>query len=123
MSDIEELVKKIESLNLQQRRTISDLIEAITSSDTPGPPSSTSAITPRTHNRIVNQRFTSANGFHLAIGDKVVILNNRKTGKVGDTAVILKFNKKFVALSLEKNHSYTQRAAKNLELIQEKHLS
>lgn len=111
MSDIEELVKKIESLNLQQRRTVSDLIESIIANEAP----------PRSPTRITNPLFTSANGFHLAIGDRVVILNNRKTGKAGDTAVVLKFNKKYVALSLEKNQSHTLRDAKYLDLIQEDH--
>lgn len=119
MSDVEELIRKIQALNIQQRRTVSDLIETITSNETHIPVSSPSVLVSRRSDRITNNRFISSKGHPLAIGDKVRILNNRKTGKSGDTATVLKFNKKYVALSLDKNRSYTQRDAKNLDLIQD----
>ena len=119
MSDVEELIRKVQALNIQQRQTVSDLIEAITSNKAPIPVSSPSVLASRRSNRITNNQFISSKCHPLAIGDKVRILNNRKTGKSGDTATVLKFNKNYVALSLDKNHSYTQRDSKNLDLIED----
>ena len=117
MSDIEELIEKLHSLNIQQRQAVSDLIEAITSNETHTPSCDTSVIASRKSGRATNSNFISSNGFPLASGDRVRILNNRKTGKSGDTAIVQKFNKKYVALVLDKNRSYTQRDSKNLELV------
>ena len=120
MSDIDNLIQKIHTLNIQQRKTVSEVIEAITSCEsTTVEPKVIPTISTKPK-RVVNDLFISSNGAALAVGDKVIILNNRKTGKKGDTAVITKFNKKFVALILTRNQSYTQRDAKNLELIQER---
>ena len=114
MSDIDELVKKVHKLNIQQRKAVSDLIEAITTIE-----SSEQAKASIGSKRTTNNCFITVNGAALAIGDRVRILNNKKTGKKGDTAIITKFNKRFVALSLTKNKSYTQRDSKNLELIED----
>ena len=107
MDDIEELVQKIYSLNIQQQQLVTDLVDEISASNqlSPQPP------------RHCNNNFRSSNGTSLTIGDKVKILSSRKTGKYGDTAVIIKFNKTLVAIELEENKSRTQRASKYLELL------
>ena len=107
MDDIEDLVKKIRNLSIQQQELVTNLINKISAGnlDTSQP------------SRHCNNNFRSSNGTALAIGDRVRILKNRKTGKYGDTAVIVKFNRTRVAIELEKNKSNTQRASKYLELL------
>ena len=113
MSDIDDLIQKIRNLNLQQQQLVTNIVDEIASSNT----------VPTTHqvarvSRAPNHAFISSNGLALSIGDRVRVLSSRKTGKYGDTATIIKFNKTLVAIELHKNRSQTQRASKYLELLQ-----
>ena len=112
MSDTESFIEKFQNLNITQKRLVTDLIEEITSNNqqenTPIQPNQL---------RVINPKFVSFNGIQLAIGDKVRILNNRKSGKHGDIGTVNKFNKIYVAIKLSKNRSITQRASKHLEHI------
>ena len=100
--------------SLQQKQLLTNLIDEL--STTSDENKNTQPIDNHNHN---NSKFRSSNGFGLKVGDQVKISNRAKTGHYGDLARVIKFNKKFVALELEKNQSYTQRASKNLELLQE----
>ena len=110
-NDTENLLRKIRELSIEEKQIVSDIIDQLA---TPANPSRPSEI-----NQGAKGRAICAKGFVLQIGDRVRILNNRKTGKIGDTARITKFNKKFVALELESNKSYTQRDPKNISSIRE----
>ena len=116
MSNIDELVQKIRNLNLQQQQLVTNLVDEIASSDTSDTLSTRTQVTQVT--RTQNVFFVSSNGAALSIGDKVRVLNTRKTGKHGDIATIVKFNRTLVAIQLRKNKSHTQRASKYLELVQ-----
>ena len=115
MSEIDELIAKTRKLSIHQRQLVLNLIDELTTKQDQG----------RINNRERNttdresNRFTCSKGRSLKIGDRVLILNNRKTGKRGDTARITKFNKTLVALVLDKNGSYTQRDRNNIEYIEE----
>ena len=105
----DDLIERIKALNINQKELVSKLIDEITSD--------TVKTAPILTNQIVNHNLPTKEGTPLAIGDRVRILNNRKTGKNGDIATIVKFNKIYVAIKLDKNRSHTQRSSKNLELI------
>lgn len=109
MSKIDELVQKIRNLNLQQQQLVANLVDEIAPSDIPP--------TRNQVTRTPNSSFVSSNGAALSIGDKVRILNTRKTGKHGDIATIIKFNRTLVAVQLHKNKSHTRRASKYLEPV------
>ena len=107
MDYIEELVHKIWNLNLRQQQLVTNLVNEISSSD----------IEIQQPPRACNTGFISSNSIALAVGDKVRVLGNRKTGKDGDTTLGIKFDKILVAIELEKNKSRTQRTSKYLELL------
>lgn len=111
MSGIDDFIQKFNNLNISQQRLVSDLVEEITTKN------EEQNVVPTSVNRRPNHKFISSNNIPLAIGDRVRVLNSRKTGKHGDTAIVKKFNKLYVAIELDSNGSITQRAAKNLELV------
>ena len=114
-NSVDELVQKFNNLDLHKQQIVLDLVDNLQIEKQDD--SSHYKTTPV--NRIENNRFRSQNGVSLSIGDRVRILNSRKTGKSGDTAIVVKFNKVYVAVKLEKNNSVTQRASKNLRFIEE----
>ena len=103
-----DLVQRIEKLSIHQKQLVSDLIDEITNNSEDNTDN-------KERKRIGNPHFVTPNGTALAIGDTVKVLSNRKTGKHGDLATIIKFNKTLVAIQLQKNGSHTQRASKYLE--------
>ena len=107
--ETENLLRQIRELSIQDKKTVADIVDQLTVPSTSIPINT---------NQSTNRRYVTADGIKLEIGDKVQILNNRKTGRIGDTARITKFNKKFVALELEKNKSCTQRDSKNIIFIE-----
>ena len=114
MSNIDDIVKNFQRLNLEQQQTVSRLIEALGSEDHNNPPPSRSN---RITGRQRNSPFISATAATLAIGDTVRIITHGKTGHNGDIAIVQKINKTLVAVKLQRNGSITHRAAKNLELV------
>ena len=117
MPHVDDIIEKFQRLNLEQKHLVEQLIDEI--SHNPDTLQHTPVTTRHTsEERRGNSSFISANGIALAPGDKVRIITSRKTGKSGDIATITKFNKKFVAVKLDRNGSDTQRASKYLEFIQ-----
>lgn len=110
MSSDDELIELFQRLNIEQRQLIRDVIEEIINTET-------TEVRTTQRDRITNPQFVSSDGTELAIGDRVQILSTRKTGRYGDFATIVKFNKKYVAIILEKNQSQTQRDSKYLRYI------
>ena len=134
MNNVDDLVEKFNNLSIQQRRAFLNRInendrEVITTAQeiATGTNSTTTRIPERNHpNQIqsnsarrtdIEKTYISANGIEIEVGDEVVILNSRKTGKEGDQGTVVKINKKYVAVKLRKNKSVTQRAGKNLVVI------
>ena len=58
--------------------------------------------------------FLSCNKVELNIGDRVQLLNKRKTGACGDFGTVVKFHKQLVSVKLDKNNSVAKRLVKNL---------
>ena len=116
MDQTEELIKKLQNLSIEQQQLVNELIDELSNKSKNKSPPKVSSIN---SNLAISKSAlrTSSNGVLLKIGDKVRILNNRKTGKVGDLATVLKFNKKYIALQLDRNGSHTQRDPKHLEFV------
>ena len=112
MDKLDDVIESLKQLRVDQQHLVSNLIEELSTNN------QTRYISAN-NNRIPNSSFISNNNIPLSIGDTVRVLNSRKTGKEGDNATILKFNKLYVAIRLTKNGSITQRASKNLEYIEE----
>ena len=118
MENINDVITKLRNLNLDQQQLVAQLITEISATNTTNTPSSTQNSDKHFSNkRNANPHFISSNGVALAIGDKVRILSNRKTGKYGDLAEVIHFNKKYVAIQVVRNQSNTQRASKYLEFV------
>ena len=118
MNDINDVIAKLRKLNLEQQEQVAHLINDISESNHKKNQSATrKANSHERTTRDANPHFISSNGIALARGDKVRVLSNRKTGKYGDIATVLRFNKTYVAIQLERNRSNTQRAPKYLEYI------
>ena len=114
MSDTDDLVHRIRNLSINQHQLVQELVDQLSTTQTQ------SRITNTAEIQTEKQKFISANGVVLSIGDRVRVLNNRKTGKIGDFATVIKFNKTFVSVQLEKNRSRTQQASKYLQLVKHK---
>ena len=112
-NNVNELINKFNNLDISKQRIILDLVNNLSTEENQPRSKRQTART----DRIENINFRSNTGIPLAISDRVRILNSRKTGKSGDTAIVVKFNKLYVAVKLEKNGSVTQRSSKNLQLI------
>ena len=108
MSDTQDIIERFQDLNINQQLQVANLISSFTTNNQRN----------SSEERVPNSRFVSSNNVPLAIGDTVRILNNRKTGKQGDLAIVDKFNKLYVAIKLKKNNSIAQRAPKYLEYIE-----
>ena len=120
MNEAEELIQQFRNLNINQQQLIRDIVQELTSANEDTDVNNTNQQdrdhTPR-NTRIPRNDFVSSDGTPLAIGDKVQILSTRKTGRHGDTATVVKFNKKYVAVELDRNNSLTQRDSKYLRYI------
>ena len=117
MKNIDEIISKLQQLDIHQQELVEHLIEELGSTQSRQAQTVPNNTINTPQQRIPNRHFISSNGVYLSIGDKVRILTNTKTGKNGDTATIVKFNKKYIAIRLDRNGSNTQRAASNLEYI------
>ena len=117
MESTEAFIAKFEALSIKQQQLVTEIVDELTENHSIGSKEDNKEHTNahRRINRSANHNFISSNGIPLAIGDRVKLLSTRKTGKKGDTAEIIKFNKLYVAVKLEKNRSVTQRASKYLE--------
>ena len=124
MSDIEDLVTKISSLNIRQQNIIREIVDEIADQNDTQSNNSTrgSEVAPnrgvRTLPRVPNYKFISKGGIPLAVGDRVEIQTTRRTGRKGDIAEVEQFNKLYVAVRLLENGAPTQRAAKYLRFIE-----
>jgi len=58
--------------------------------------------------------YISQNKVHLQLNDCIKVLNTRTSGRAGDVRYVIKFNKKFVSIKLDRNSKITLRSAKNL---------
>ena len=110
MENEDKLIEKFRNLNIQQQRIILNLVDEF--AETPSNDTNVIERTRESKRKPIATQFRSVDGTEINIGDTVKILNDRKTGKTGDTGTVLKFNKKFVAIRLHKNRSFTQRAGK-----------
>ena len=117
MSDTDDLVHRIRNLSINQQQLVHDLVDQLSTTQTKPRKTNTKSTEIKTERNKVG---ISVNGDTLNIGDRVRILNNRKTGKIGDFATVIKFNKKLVSVQLEKNKSHTQRSSKYLQLVKHK---
>ena len=118
MDNINEVISKLHNLKLEQQQLVAKLITEISASNQDyKAPSNRKRNDRNKSKRYENPHFISSNGVALAIGDKVRILSNRKTGKYGDLAEVIHFNKKYVAIQVVRNQSNTQRASKYLEFV------
>jgi len=113
MSNTEEIIRKFRNLNIHQQQLIDDLINEINNTNKEATVN-TNTRSSANGDREPNYNFISSNGVALAVSDRVRLLNTRKTGRIGDFATVTKFGKKYVAVELERNGSYTQRASKYL---------
>ena len=124
MSDIKELVSKINSLNIRQKRIIEEIVDEIIVQEEAQPTRDArgSTVAPNTgiHTlpRQPSNRFITEQGVPLAIGDRVEILTTRRTGREGDIAEVQQFNRLYVAVRLLRNGANMQRAAKYLRFIE-----
>ena len=114
MSDTEDLIRKIQKLSIHQKQIVINLVEDLSTKENQF--QSTERVT-TSQDKSKPPSNTTSNGVKLSTGDKVCILNNRKTGKAGDIVTIIKFNKKYIALQLDRHGSYTHRDHKYLEHI------
>ena len=117
MNEAEELLQQFQNLSITQRQLVKDIVQELSNNNENNDEAYTD-IQERVQTRIPREDFVSADGTPLAIGDKVQILSTRKTGRYGDTATVIKFNKKYVAVELDRNRSITQRDSKYLRYIQ-----
>ena len=115
MPNLDDIVAKLKTLSLDKQHQVEHLIDQLHSPVDNNINNTTTETSAR--NETENTNFISSNGIALAIGDRVKILTNRKTGKIGDKAKVIHFNKIFVAVKLDKNSSITRRASKNLKHI------
>ena len=106
--ETECLLRKIRELSIQDKAIVAGIVKQLSTATIP---------TPTNNNKEKGGQYVTSDGIRLEIGDRVRILNNRKTGKIGDTARVTKFNKKFVALELERNKSHTQRDPKYIAFV------
>ena len=113
-----ELIRKIQKLSIRDKHTVIGIVEQLERAAGYNKGPNTTIEGPNNTKKETNVTEV----FRFEIGDKVRILNNRKTGKKGDIAHITKFNKKFIALKLDKNNSYPQRESKNIEFIERSNL-
>ena len=118
MDNINEVISKLHNLKLEQQQLVAKLITEISASNQDyKAPSNRKRNDRNKSKRYENPHFISSNGVALAIGDKVRVFSNRKTGRYGDLAKVTQFNRTYVAIQLDRNKSNTQRAAKYLEHI------
>ena len=117
MNNIDEVIKKLRKLNVDQQTIIASVIDEFDNKHKQRSHSINSGYTHGDKQQQGHPDFISSNGKTLTIGDSVTILSNAKTGKQGDIATILRFNKQYVTIRLHRNRSTTQRAASNLKLI------
>jgi len=120
MNEAEDLIQQFRNLNINQKQLIRDIVQELTSANENNNEDSINQQennNTRRNVRIPRDDFISSDGTPLAIGDKVQILSTRKTGRYGDTATIVKFNKKYVAIELDRNNSITQRDSKYLRYL------
>jgi len=114
MDETEDLVRQFEGLNIEQRQLVRDLIREITANNNNTETNTDHRNQDEQRDRFPNNKFISSDGTALSVGDKVQILTTRKTGRYGDTATVIKFNRKYVAVKLDRNNSITQRDCKYL---------
>ena len=121
MSNVDELVNKINRLSISNRNIITELIEQLGEGST-NTAARASEIAPnrgvRQFTRRPNHNFISKNGVPLAPGDRVEILTTHKVGREGDIAEVSHFNKTYVALRILATGVNTQRASKYLDYIE-----
>ena len=110
MEDIAVFVAKFQKLNINQQQLVVNIVDKIAENQSNDKGGDFEIINDNSTNqtRIVNHNFIGSEGTPLAIGDQVEILTSRKTGRKGVTAQIMKFNKTYVTIKLEKNRNETQ---------------
>lgn len=126
-----ELILRIRSLSLQQRKVVSDVItelnnvpneEPETSRDNEEATARRRTLGPNEDARLLPRqpkaRFVDDAGISLSIGDRVRINNTRKHGKTGDLAEVVKFNRTYVAVEIFTNGVITQRSSNNLTFLE-----
>ena len=125
MSDIEQLVNKIQNLDIHKRQLVSNIVNELSTtsrSSSSAPPPRSSLVAPnigvRTHPRKPIHNYVSQDGVPLAIGDRVEIQTTRKVGSEGDIAEINQFNRKYIAVTILHSGKSTQRASKYLKYIE-----
>lgn len=131
MEDEQELIQSLRQLSINQQRLIKEVVAQLVAQERT---SGTEAVDrqPRTvrgstlgtnHGirrlpRATNQQFLDVDGKALALGDRVELLNSRRTGKTGDIGEVTKFNHSFVAFRVLRTGTIGQRASFNLRFIE-----
>ena len=122
--EIDQLVQRIQKLDLNQQRIINELIDELIE-DTNNVKTDNARGTVvgpntgiRTQRKLPNHNFISKDGVPLSVGDRVEVLTTRKVGRSGDIAQIDQFNKKYVAITILASGRSTQRDSKYLNFIE-----
>lgn len=134
MENEQDLINSIKRLSINQQRIIREVVEELAQQEdatirvsTPPPSTAASAgrgtsLGPNTGIRRLprapNYQFVDNTGTALALGDRVKILNTRRTGRIGDIAEITSFNKVFVAFRVRRTGTIGQRSSFNLQYIE-----
>ena len=83
MRRIDEVIKKFNTLNIEKQNIVLNIIDEISDPKDNENTSNKASSNAKSDSRASNSNFISADGVALAIGDRVRILNNRKTEKMG----------------------------------------
>lgn len=126
----DELITNLSKLTIHQRRLISEVVVELLQQDEQQE-STTAQVTndsrgstlgpnlgSRRLPRAPNHQFVDTNSVPLSIGDRVEILNSRRTGKTGDIGEVTRFNRTFVAFRVARTGSIGQRASFNLRFLE-----
>ena len=116
--EIEELIDRINRLTVSQQQHIVNIIDQAEQSITQDHHDRNTVATETTHHNTTPSRTSSSSVEKpFIVGERVRILNSRQTGKKGDIAEIVKVNKRYLTLRLEKNKSQTCRDPKYVERL------
>ena len=117
-ADIDNFIDQFKTLQINQQQHIAELVQHISRESSHNLHHKQTKTVGTQHNKVKGTTITTENVREsIKVGDIVRILNSRKTGKRGDTAKVIKINKKYITIQLEKNHSQTYRDPKYLELV------
>jgi len=114
------LLSKLSKLNSKQLELIESLVDELVFISSETPPNDQEAEysnkSKDTESR-KDSRFISFNQVPLEVNDRVKLLNTRRVGYTGDIGQVVKLNKKYVSVKLERNGKTALRSSINLYYI------